>query len=272
MEMMSSQPWKEEVLCKLNEGTLVRGVERIHSALHHLGDSTSEYVETLQEGLRAMKGELARRGRATAGAAARLSARPSAAAGAHRTASASARGAVPKNAFSKASAKASSRTGRARKAFAEGVLPGNGSSEKNASQKAGSTGVGRDRPPSATPVEEEPVWRLIPHLNDTSSNIVSVLSEEGIVRYQSKPVKWLLGFEAETLVGQSLGELLCPSCEERAQEAVARMVRGEEKFDCWRLQFRTASGGSFWMEGMASNFLRDPRLNGILVYWREFVE
>jgi PAS domain S-box-containing protein len=115
----------------------------------------------------------------------------------------------------------------------------------------------------------EPIWRLIPHLSGTSSKVVAVLSGEGVVRHQSAPIKWLLGFDAEEFIGKPLRAFLCDGSRERAREAIARMARAEEKFDCWRLEFQTASGGSLWLEGMASNFLRDPRLGGILVYWRE---
>ena len=126
---------------------------------------------------------------------------------------------------------------------------------------------GDDETPA--PSMSEPIWRLIPHLSGTSSKVVAVLSGEGVVRHQSAPIKWLLGFDAEEFIGKPLRAFLCDGSRERAREAIARMARAEEKFDCWRLEFQTASGGSLWLEGMASNFLRDPRLGGILVYWRE---
>ncbi|PSQ99303.1 MAG: hypothetical protein BRD48_04675 [Bacteroidetes bacterium QS_9_68_14] len=124
-----------------------------------------------------------------------------------------------------------------------------------------------DREPSAS----EPIWRLIPYLSGTSSKVVSVLDEEGVVLYQSAPIKWLLGYDAEELIGEPLRAFLQAGSQSRFEEAVARMARAEEKFERWRLLFSTASGGALWLEGMASNFLRDARLGGILVYWRELV-
>jgi PAS domain S-box-containing protein len=125
--------------------------------------------------------------------------------------------------------------------------------------------------PLGTPDSDaEPIWRLIPDLRGTSTKVVSVLDEDGTLRYQSDLVKSLLGFDADALVGRPLEALLCDASRQQAREAVARMVNDKEKFDSWRFEFHTASGGTIWLEGMASNFLRDPRLGGILVYWRAY--
>jgi hypothetical protein len=50
--------------------------------------------------------------------------------------------------------------------------------------------------------------------------------------------------------------------------AIDRMVRQEATFDAWTLRFYTAST-DLWLEGLASNFLKDPRLGGIMIYWRK---
>jgi PAS domain S-box-containing protein len=128
----------------------------------------------------------------------------------------------------------------------------------------------RPGPPPAS-ATRAPLFRLIPQLKDTASKVVSVLSGEGIVRYQSEPVKGLLGFDSDQLVGEPLEVVLRPRSKEPLRESLAQMGRQEAKFDQWRFQFRTASGDSLWLEGMASNFLHDPRLGGVMVYWRELV-
>jgi len=226
---MRYDPWSEEQIRKLSYSVLARGVERFREALQHLGDAQSQHVTRLRRGLGVMQRELKRRRLAR-----QAQRRPAGGGGAP-----------------------------VRLAEAAGGPPNQSSNNQSSNNQSSN-----DRPRAADR-ESEPVWRLIPHLNESSSKIVSVLDEEGVIRHQSDPVKWLLGFDAETLVGQSLEAVLCGSSRERAEEAVDRMARGEEKFDTWRFEFRTASGETFWLEGMASNFLRDPRLGGILVYWRE---
>ncbi len=128
----------------------------------------------------------------------------------------------------------------------------------------------RPMPPVPEPFfQGEPFWRLIPRLQGASSNVITVLDAQGTVRYQSRPVRWLLGHRAEDLVGRPFASLLCAPSVGVARAALAHMAAGGARFDLWRLCFRTVAGEGLWLEGMASNFLKDPRLDGIMVYWRE---
>jgi PAS domain S-box-containing protein len=226
---MATRSWNDEQMRRLRTSVLERGVRRFRRALQHLADRHTAPVNRLRRGLRAMEGELARRGQ--------------------------------QDAAQQAAARAGRGDGAPVGESASPAPPGDG--EEGATHAP----PPEDREPSAS----EPIWRLIPYLSGTSSKVVSVLDEEGVVRYQSAPIKWLLGYDAEELIGEPLRAFLQAGSQSRAEEAVARMARAEEKFECWRLLFSTASGGALWLEGMASNFLRDARLGGILVYWRELV-
>lgn len=114
----------------------------------------------------------------------------------------------------------------------------------------------------------EPFWRFIPRLEGTSSNLVTVLDEEGMIRYQSPPIKWVLGYEPSQVEGRPLTTFLHEQSQQTARQAVDRMTEEEKPAAHWELCFRAASGNYWWLEGMATNFLKDPRLGGILVYWR----
>ena len=271
---MTHDPWSEEQIHKLNKGVLVRGVQCFRRALRHLGDAESKHVARLRRGLRVMQRELARR-RLTKNPQQRPVGDGASTCLGDETpvrraddATARAAGAAKEAAFERAPAARAVRQNDSTQPRSEEPSSEKPSSEERpyAERQPRS---GRERATAAGEPEGEPVWRLIPHLNESSSKIVSVLDGDGVIRHQSEPVKWLLGFDADALVGRSLSTLLCASSRERAQEAVARMAQDEEKFDTWRFEFRTASGGTCWLEGMASNFLCDPRLGGILVYWRE---
>lgn len=216
----------------LNDGVLARSARSFRQALRHLPASASEpSVRKIRRGLSAVERELERREASPEGDSAPDDGRVS-----DRSASAKPEGVAQ-------------------------TAPGDRSSERNAPSE--------EAAPAVTSEGDAPLFRLIPQLTGTFSKAVSVLSGDGTVRYQSEPVKWLLGFDAEELVGERLAEFVQPRSQEPLEAGVARMQAREEKFDSWRVQFRTASGGRFWLEGMASNFLGDPRLGGILVYWRE---
>lgn len=247
---MSPDPWGKDQMRLIDSSVLQRSVERFRQALQYLEHSRSQYVQRLRRGLYAMEEELGRR-----------TGTPQRNSGDGAPVLSEEKGLCLESTLTSFGGGENDRA-----TVCEPVSPGEGKAEE---ASPASARVGRDS--SVQGWGNEPVWRLIPHLSGTSSKVVTVLSDEGVVRYQSEPIKWVLGFEAALFTGEPLESFLCSSSREQAAEAVARMGRGEEKFDCWRLEFRTASGGSFWMEGMASNFLHDPRLGGILVYWREYV-
>ena len=247
----------------LSKSVLRRGVERFRRALrildgeHAPPHAQSDEVQRLHQGLRTMNAELARRSLEAPTRWGDGAPREPSAAGAETGASAPAAPVL--------SGEQPQEEPLGEPKLGDGASPGREARREEAFQ------VERppQEPPDADGERAEPVWRLIPHLSSTSSKVISVLSAEGVIRYQSKPIKWLLGYDADDFVGVSLTEFLHIDSRERAEEAVARMAGAEEKFDSWRLQFHTASGGTFWLEGMASNFLNDSRLGGILVYWRE---
>lgn len=113
------------------------------------------------------------------------------------------------------------------------------------------------------------LWRLIPRLDGISREAVTVLDKQGCVRFLSVPMKRLLGYAREDFLGQSLFKYLQEQSKKAAEDAVSRMVQEGERFSQWRLCFESASGTKCWLEGNAANFLTDPRLGGIMIYWRE---
>jgi PAS domain S-box-containing protein len=100
-----------------------------------------------------------------------------------------------------------------------------------------------------------------------SSKVVSVHDDAGCIQFYSRGFLNLLGYEAKDVIGQALINLVHPRSKRAARAGVDRMRRHESTFDAWTFQFVTASGDAVWLDGLASNFLRDPRLGGIMVYW-----
>lgn len=113
------------------------------------------------------------------------------------------------------------------------------------------------------------LWRLIPRLDGVSREAVTVLDDQGYVQFLSVPMKRLLGYAQEDLLGHSLFTYLQEQSKKAAEDAINRMVQQGERFSQWRLCFESASGTTCWLEGNAANFLTDPRLGGIMIYWRE---
>lgn len=112
-------------------------------------------------------------------------------------------------------------------------------------------------------------WRLIPRLDGTTTRMVTALDDDGTILYQSPPVERFLGYSPSEMVGVPLVEFLKEPSRTAARDAFRRMTDEGWLFDSWRFCFEMASGERMWLEGQASNFLKDPRLGGIIVYWQE---
>ena len=122
-------------------------------------------------------------------------------------------------------------------------------------------------PPVHHAPERDPVWRLIPRLDGTSSKVVTVFDSDGVIRYQSRPICHLLGLQAHSCIGRRLQDLLKEESREAAAEALREMAEENVPRKKWRFCFKSASGNNCWLVGKAVNFLKDPRLGGIVVYW-----
>lgn len=133
------------------------------------------------------------------------------------------------------------------------------------------------------PAAPHPAPRRIPHATapeplehrlrllatHRASAVISLLDADGVIRYQSPSVKWLLGYRPEQLLGRPLAAFLHTGSRKPATDALRRMTHRGQLFDFWHFRFRNASGNTCWLRGEASNFLDDAGLRGIVVFWKE---
>ena len=96
-----------------------------------------------------------------------------------------------------------------------------------------------------------------------STNLLSLLDEEGIVWYQSPAIARLCGFEQDEVVGASCTEVFHPDDHDRVYEAFKNVVASEE-FIIEAVEYRhlTADGSYVWVESVASS---DPTPDGYYV-------
>ena len=115
--------------------------------------------------------------------------------------------------------------------------------------------------------QQSPIWRLLPRPDGSSSKAAMIIGKKGVVRYRSKAVLKLLGYEAGELEGRPFWDLLSGESKETAREAFRQMREDGRRLAEWTFCFRLPSGKQRWLAGKVVNFLKDPRLGGILAYW-----
>ncbi|WP_253736317.1 two-component system sensor histidine kinase NtrB [Halohasta salina] len=87
-----------------------------------------------------------------------------------------------------------------------------------------------------------------------STNLLSLLDKDGIIRYQSPAIARLCGFDQDELVGISCADVFHPDDHDRVYDAFKNVVASEE-FIIEAVEYRhlTADGSYVWVESVASS-------------------
>lgn len=87
-----------------------------------------------------------------------------------------------------------------------------------------------------------------------STNLLSLLDADGIIRYQSPAIARLCGFEQDALVGVSCTEVFHPDDHDRVYNAFENVVASDEfVIEAVEYRHRTADGSYVWVESVASS-------------------
>lgn len=103
-------------------------------------------------------------------------------------------------------------------------------------------------------------------------DIFSILSPEGIVKYESPAVMDALGYEPEELIGNNMFELVHPQDAEAVQYQFERVLAGEEMIRPIEFRFRHKNGTWRVLEAFARNELANPAVDGVVVHSRDITE
>ncbi|MEA1932014.1 MAG: PAS domain-containing sensor histidine kinase [Euryarchaeota archaeon] len=99
-----------------------------------------------------------------------------------------------------------------------------------------------------------------------STNLLSLLDEDGVIHYQSPSIERLLGFDQDELLGVSCTEVFHPDDREAVYDAFKNVVAsdGSDEFVVEAIEYRHLMGdGSYrWVESVTSS---DPTADGYYV-------
>ncbi|MFN3653448.1 MAG: PAS domain S-box protein [Armatimonadota bacterium] len=109
-------------------------------------------------------------------------------------------------------------------------------------------------------------------LVERGSEVVSILDEEGRIRYQSPPIRHVLGYEPTELLGRSVFEQVHPRDLPRVTEAFQRLLARPGGLERVELQFRHGDGTWRVLEAIGANLLQDEAVEGIVVNTRDVTE
>lgn len=109
-------------------------------------------------------------------------------------------------------------------------------------------------------------------LVENSLDIVSILSKDNVVLYQSPACKKILGYTPEELIGRKTTELIHPDdfSNMKAEQDSNRGTSGEIYY--WEFRFRHKNGNWVYLDAVGLNMLDDPIIKGRVYHVRDVTQ
>jgi PAS domain S-box-containing protein len=107
---------------------------------------------------------------------------------------------------------------------------------------------------------------------DTSSDVISVVGENGVNQYVSPSAERVLGYTPDTLVGEDVLDYIHPADRERVAQAIAETIETPETVtERVEYRFKHADGSWIWLESVGSN-QTDTAIGGYVVTSRDITD
>lgn len=109
-------------------------------------------------------------------------------------------------------------------------------------------------------------------LVQNSSDIISVLSSDGTIRYESPSIERILGYKPEELLGKNAFAFVHPDDRARVMEIFEKHLTIPGSITPIELRFRHNDGSWRALEATGNNLLHEPGVAGVVVNSRDITE
>lgn len=101
---------------------------------------------------------------------------------------------------------------------------------------------------------------------------VSLVDQNGIIRYDSPSVTKLLGYDSDERLGDSGFNYIHPDDRDRIKKSFHESVTGSATIELYEYRAKTKDGGWVWVESSARNLTDDPDVGGVIVSVRDITK
>lgn len=126
----------------------------------------------------------------------------------------------------------------------------------------------------ARPANAELDWtpRDFQKLLENAADVVSVLAEDGTIRYESNSIEAVLGYKPEELVGKNAFEWVHPDDLMQLATDFNLVLSSEESGPICEFRFRHKDGSWRLLQAIGRNLLGDPAIGGVVVTLRDVTQ
>ncbi|QJR15216.1 PAS domain S-box protein [Usitatibacter palustris] len=109
-------------------------------------------------------------------------------------------------------------------------------------------------------------------LTESALDLISVVAEDGTIRYQSPALRHLMGYEPSETVGGSVFEMVHRDDVEHVRTAFRRIIESEQSRE--PVEFRVRHRDGMWrtFESLGTNCLTNPHIGGVVFNSRDITD
>ncbi|RKZ38052.1 MAG: hypothetical protein DRQ37_00295 [Gammaproteobacteria bacterium] len=109
-------------------------------------------------------------------------------------------------------------------------------------------------------------------LIENTSDVITIVDADGVIRYSSPSAEVVLGVAPESLLGRSLTSLVADEAHDAVAETLARVQRQPGNGVRMEVRVRHADGGWRTLEVICNNQLEDEAINGIIIHCHDITQ
>jgi diguanylate cyclase (GGDEF)-like protein/PAS domain S-box-containing protein len=109
-------------------------------------------------------------------------------------------------------------------------------------------------------------------LIQSSTDVITIISPEGTIRYQSPSARQVFGYEADSLLGLDMKSLTHPDDEARVAIMLTQLAREPRSTQVCECRIRHSDGSWRYTETRMSNLLDVPAVEGIVLNTRDVTD
>jgi diguanylate cyclase (GGDEF)-like protein/PAS domain S-box-containing protein len=106
-------------------------------------------------------------------------------------------------------------------------------------------------------------------LVQNSSDIITILEQNGMICYESPSITRILGYDPDELLGHNAFDYIHPEDRDRTQAIFVKAMETPGSEVEIQLRFRHANGHWVYLESIGRNWQNDPKINGFVVNSRD---
>ncbi|HEY0564708.1 MAG TPA: PAS domain S-box protein, partial [Terriglobales bacterium] len=107
---------------------------------------------------------------------------------------------------------------------------------------------------------------------ESSADIITIISDEGTVRYGSPAIERVLGWTPEELIGTNAFALVHPEDVETALQGVRQGIEDYRKYPPVEVRVRHADGSYRWFEAASSHYFEGGERKGLVCSFRHLTD